>query len=150
MIAAFQSVPRLLACPHLLLRFVREAVARRLSSRKKLERLPAFEVDIEIEALKEPGLGKGMLEVISKLTSPPSSIDFDSDFNSTSQAYSVFVDQPAAIADVIALHAVRPGLAERCTLRLCAWKRLRCSSCSSAPCSCLAELRLPMLIASGI
>ena len=109
-IAAFQSVPRLLACPHLLLRFVREAVARRLSSRKKLERLPAFEVDIEIDALKEPGLGKGMLEVISKLTTPPTSIDFDSEFNSTSQAYSVFVDQPAAIADVIALHAVRPGL----------------------------------------
>ena len=109
-VAAFHSVPRLLACPHLLLRFVREAVARRLSSRKKLERLPAFEVDIEIESLKEPGVGVGMLEVISKLTSPPTLIDFDPDFNSTSQAYSIFVDQPAAIADVIALHAVRPGL----------------------------------------
>ena len=68
------------------------------------------QVDIDIEALKEPGLGMGMLEVMSKLTSPPTSIDFNPDFNSTSQAYSVFVDQPAAIADVIALHAVRPGL----------------------------------------
>ena len=70
-VAAFRATLPISVDLQLPIRFFREPIARRLSSRKSAERRPAHKLVLEVEPLKVPELALAVLEYLSKLCSPP-------------------------------------------------------------------------------
>ena len=108
-VAAFRAILPISVDLQLPIRFFREPIARRLSSRKSAERRPAHKLVLEVEPLKVPELALAVLEYLSKLCSPPVPIIHEAE-GSDSESWTLYVDQLADLADVVALHAVRPKL----------------------------------------
>lgn len=110
-VAAFDAIPRVLVSMVLPMRFPREVVVRRLASSKKLDRKPAYKIDLEVPQLKVPELGLAVLKAMAEEAESDISVEYEAAYTTTTERWVIYLEQPADIANVLALHAVRPEMA---------------------------------------
>ena len=82
-VAGFPSIPPILVSMVLPMRFPREVVARRLASSKKLDRKPAYKIDLEVPQLKVPELGLAVLKAMAEEAESDISVEYEAAYTFT-------------------------------------------------------------------